>query len=239
MNLNKINWVKEDILEFENYLLSLIKIDKVNWTNKIINTKMPVLAILSPVLKDITKEIVKGNFLEFIELWPYTYYEESVLLSKLIMNIKDFETQKSYIYKQAISADNWATIDSLEFNKINAKNASDYYDLTLLLIKNEKPFARRAGIRILFKLIDNDNYINNIYTILDSFKEEKEYYVNMVLAWLLAELVTKRRDETLNYLSHNNLNDFVINNGIQKCRDSFRITETDKDFLLQYKRRSQ
>ena len=40
----------------------------------------------------------------------------------------------------------------------------------------------------------------------------------------------------LSSLENNNLNKFVINKGISKCRDSFRISQEDKQWLLQFKK---
>ena len=89
---------------------------------------------------------------------------------------------------------------------------------------------------ILFKLIDKDEYIDKIYDMLNGFETEKEYYVNMMNAWLICELFIKRRDKTLKFLECNRLNRFTINKGISKCRDSFRVSEEDKLLLLNYRR---
>ena len=58
----------------------------------------------------------------------------------------------------------------------------------------------------------------------------------MAGAWLLAECMTKYREETLTYYSSNKTNDFIINKSISKCKDSFRISKEDKHFLLNFKR---
>ena len=71
---------------------------------------------------------------------------------------------------------------------------------------------------------------------LTGCKKETEYYVNMACAWLLAECFIKFRNETLHFLEQNTLNDFIVNKGIQKCRDSFRVSDEDKDLLLKFKR---
>ena len=70
--------------------------------------------------------------------------------------------------------------------------------------------------------------------IIDTLNKEKEYYVNMAVAWLCCELMIKSRKEFLAYLKHHKLNDFTINKAISKCRDSFRVSQEDKEMLLKY-----
>ena len=57
----------------------------------------------------------------------------------------------------------------------------------------------------------------------------------MAIAWLVCELMIYNRDKTLKYLEHNKLNKFTINKAISKCRDSYRVSKEDKEFILRYK----
>ena len=57
----------------------------------------------------------------------------------------------------------------------------------------------------------------------------------MAISWLMCELIIKNREQTLEYLKHHKLNDFTINKTISKCRDSYRVSKEDKEFLLKYK----
>lgn len=234
MNLIKDKWTKDDIKEFVKYLETFQRKDKIEWTTNIINTKLPVLAILSPELKKITKQIMKGNYLSFLDLDLNDYYECMAINSIIISNIKNFETKKKYLLKYSKKIENWASCDSLKFDTEGKEQK--HYKLSEYYLKSKLPFERRLGLYILFNFIDNDSYINKIYEIMDRFYNEEEYYVNMMNAWLLCELFTKRRNETIKYLEKNKLNKFTINKGISKCRDSYRVSKEDKDFLLKFKK---
>ena len=85
-------------------------------------------------------------------------------------------------------------------------------------------------------LLENDKYIDEIYNRLNKFENETEYYVNMINAWLICELFIKRRDKTLEFLKNNKLNKFTINKAISKCRDSYRVSNKDKEILLKYRK---
>ncbi len=236
MNLKREHWSKSDCPEFQKYLLTLSKgEEKGKWEQRIINTKLPCIAVPAPEVKKIVNEISKGNFLEFLDLWIWDNFTNTSINGSLICKIKDFNLMEKYLTIYANKCDNWATCDLLKF-KITDKNKPQFFELSKKFIKSDKPFIRRIGVTILFKFIDDDKYINEIFQILNSFKNETEYYVNMVNAWLVAECFTKQREKTLNFLESHNLNNFTINKAISKCRDSFRIAKEDKDMLLKYKK---
>jgi 3-methyladenine DNA glycosylase AlkD len=92
-----------------------------------------------------------------------------------------------------------------------------------------------TGLNILFKLIDNNEYIDKIFLIMNSLYNEEHYYVNMMNAWLFCECFIKRRDKTIEFLKTHKLNKFTINKGISKCRDSYRVSNEDKEMLLKFR----
>lgn len=234
MDLVKAKWNEEDKLEFVKYLEILKREEKVEWTKKSVNTDMQVLAIKTPDLVKISKEIKKGNYLSFLDLNINNYYENTVINGKLICGIKDFNLMKKYLDKYAFVADNWATCDLLKFNIKN--NEDNFWKLSQDYIKSENQFIRRIGIIILFEFIDNDKYYDKIYEVLDEFSNETAYYVNMANAWLLCELFIKRRKKTIEYIKCNKLNKFTLNKAISKCRDSYRVSKEDKEYLLKFKK---
>ena len=233
MKLVKDKWLKQDGEELIKYLESIQVKEKQEWSKNLLNTNMKVLAIPTKNIKDIVKEMLKGNYISFLDLNINTYFENTSINGNLITSIKGFNIMKEYLDKYVDKIDNWASCDLLSFNIVG--NEDKFYNLVLEYIKSDKPFIRRVGLSILFKFINNDKYIDKIYNILNMFYDEKEYYVNMMIAWLFCECFIKRREETIKYLKTHNLNKFAINKGISKCRDSFRVTKEDKELLLKYK----
>lgn len=233
MNIIKQNWSKQEGKEFINYLESFQNKERILWTKNIVNTNMKVLAIKSPVLKAIVKELKQGNFISFLELKLGDYYENTVINAHLICSIRDFPLMKKYLDIYIESVDNWSSCDTLKF-KVKG-NEKEFYLLSLEYSKDCRPFVRRIGMFILFKLIENDEYLPKIFECLNCFKDEKEYYVNMVNAWLICECFIKRREETIEFLKTHQLNKFTINKAISKCRDSYRVCQKDKNMLLTYR----
>ena len=230
MNLIKEIWNKKDIEEFNIYLESIKREEKIEFTKRTINTKLEVLGIPTPELRNITKEIAKGNYISFLDNLSNTYYENTIINVLLINKIDDIEAKKYYFSK--IIIDNWATVDIMTF-KIKGKE-KEYLNLAKEYIKNKQPFFRRIGVRILFNYTKKDD-LTEIFKIIDSFYNEEEYYVNMAVAWLMCEIVINNREQAFEYLKHHNLNKFTINKTISKCRDSYRVSKEDKDELIKYR----
>lgn len=235
MELKREHWTVNDGKEFEEYLLSLGRgEEKSAWEKRIINTQMTCIAVPSPIVQSLVRDISKGNYIEFIDLWLWNNFTETSIIGSLICKIKDFSLFEKYLDIYADKCDNWATCDCLKL-KITDKNAEDFWRLSEKYRASSKPFVRRLGVSILFKLID-DSHIDAILEIVDSFANEKEYYVNMIVAWLLAECFAKQRDKTLEYFKSNNLNAFAINKAISKCHDSFRVSAEDSEMLKKYRK---
>ncbi|OHE46266.1 MAG: hypothetical protein A2102_03915 [Tenericutes bacterium GWF2_38_8] len=92
---------------------------------------------------------------------------------------------------------------------------------------------------ILFQMVKDESVLPIIYDRLKKLEHENEYYVIMMAGWLLSECIIQYRDQTLEFLSHEKeLNKKIVNKGIQKCRESRRMTEIEKEQLLPYKRKS-
>lgn len=235
MVLNKKQWTKKDIDNFQTYLKSFGRgLEKSAWEQRIVNTSLPCIAVPSPILKRMIKEISKGNFISFLDLWMWDNLANVYINGGLITKISDFDTMVRYLKIYLSKVDNWANVDSLKF-AITEDSKESYFLLSKQFLKDEKPFVRRAGFRILFSFIADNRYIDEIFSLMNMFYEEKEYYVNMVIAWLFSECFIKQREKTINYLKTHRLNKFTINKGISKCRDSFRVSKEDKERLLRYR----
>lgn len=235
LNFKEYNWTKEDIENLQEFLkMNAASEDKIIRDKKLLNTKLPVLGISYPILRKISKEIYKGNYIKFLDLMLNKYHENTIINGFIINNIDDFKLKKKYLDIYASKSDNWATCDVLKFNIDNSEE--NYLKLSKDYLKSNNPFTRRIGIIILFSFTNKeDKYLNEIFNMINGLKEETHYYVNMVVAWFLCELFITKRDKTLKYLKKHNLNNFTINKTIQKCRESLRISKEDKEMLLNFK----
>ena len=237
MNLIKEEWTNADIKPFLEYIKSFSKgNEKGVWEQRIVNTKLPCLAIPSTEIDKISKQIFKGNYISFLDLWIWDNHSTTLIFGKILNNIKDFETLKKYLIPYSEKADNWSTIDCLKF-KFTKENIYDFITLSKDLITSKSTFSRRLALIILLKLLSFKDCTQVCFDLLNKLSSENEYYVNMAGAWLLAECMTRFRDKTILFYQKNTTNDFIINKSISKCRDSYRISKEDKEYLLNFKRK--
>lgn len=231
MSLIKEKWTKKDIDEFNNYLYENRNIDKIDFTKRVVNTNMEVLAIKLPELKLMAKEIVKGNYISYLDLNNFKYFECTIINAFIIGFIKDISLVQKYIDK--LYMDNWSTVDTIKFNI--KKKEKEYLDLSKYYLNNKDPFKRRVGVRILFSFKRTD-YLDEVFSIINNLYKEEDYYVNMAVSWLLCELFINNRDKTLEYIKKDKLNKFTNNKMISKIRDSYRVSKEDKELLLKYRK---
>ncbi|MDZ4196562.1 MAG: hypothetical protein U1C51_04850, partial [Candidatus Izemoplasmatales bacterium] len=113
----------------------------------------------------------------------------------------------------------------------------DYLRLSLEFSIDQRHFVRSLSLMILFQMGKDKAVLPVIYERLLELKEEQEYYVIMMAGWLLCECIIQHKAETLSFLiSHKELNKKIVNKAIQKCRESRRFTQEEKEELLMLKK---
>lgn len=235
MELNKTRWLEEDRCVLIEYLKSFGQPEKTEWSKRILNSKMDVLAIPTKKLHHIAQSITKGNYQSFLDLNIFDNYESVALYGMILCHIKDFELMKSYLTIYLDVMENWAHVDLLSL-PITKDNQEDFIKLSYNYLKDIRPFVRRLSLMILFQMRKNHSVLPIVFEHVISLKDEDEYYVIMMAGWLLSECVILYKDETLNFLrSYDHLNKKIVNKCIQKCRESRRFTLEEKEDLLQYK----
>ncbi len=234
MQLNKPMWTKADIGPFLAYLETYRRKEKEAWSRSILNTKLDVLAIPTKEIKTITKEILKGNYQSYLDLQIFTSYETVALYGILLCRINDFPTMNHYLSIYQNQMENWAHVDLLSFT-IHSGNLNQFLQLSQQCLKSEKEFIRRLGLLILFTLIKQEDHLLYTLDVLSTLKNESAYYVIMMGGWLLSECIIRYEEKTLAYLKTHSMNSKIVNKGIQKCRESLRLTPEQKEALLVYK----
>ena len=215
-----------------NKLKSLSDNDYKAFNNKIIPTKQIILGVRLPILRQIAKDIVKDNPIDFIKLHKQNIYEmimlEGIVLSYMNKPFKELlPSIETYLHK----TDNWAQIDSviLGFKKI--KKEKDYVlDIVNIWLKSDKEFVVRAGLIILLSYYIQEENLDMIFTLSQNIKH-KGYYVFMGNAWLVSVCMAKFPTQTIEFFKNNNLDMKTHNKAIQKSRESYRVSKENKALI--------
>lgn len=197
-----------------------------------------LIGIRTPILKEMAKDIAKGDYISFIKYNTHTYYEEKVLHGLLLGYIKtDFEILLSLIRDFLPYNDNWA-INDLTCTNLKAfkKNKEDGFLFITDCLHSSRSWDIRFGLVLLLDYYVEEDYIDAILLICDRI-QNKEYYVKMANAWLLSICFIKCREKTLAYFKKNHLDTWTYHKAISKICDSYRVSKEDKELLKSMKRK--
>ena len=200
------------------------------------NTEM--LGVSIPKIRKLAKEIVKDNPEEYLKNPEEEYYEELMLQALVIANLKiDLEKKKEYIINFVPKINCWAVCDSFCAGLKDAdKNPEFFWKIISKYFKSKKEYEIRFAVVMLLDHYVKEEYINEIFEVIDNIKNE-EYYVEMGIAWLVAEMYIKFPKQTMKYLKNCNLNKFTYNKALQKARESYRVSKEEKEILNKMKKK--
>ena len=222
MILNRSNWNKSDYQKFVDYLFSFEDLEYKNFNSKLV-LKNNLIGIRVPILKKIAKELAKGNYKEFISIMNHNYHEEVLIHGLILGYIKD---PMNYFDDYIKYMNDWQSCDITISNMKYFK-----YNQDINYIK--KYLYHRVGYVILLTYYIKDEYIDELYNIVDNYNSDS-YYVKMTVAWLLSYLIIYDKNRAVKYLKKSKLDDFTYNKGIQKAIESKKIK--DKKWLKDLKR---
>lgn len=198
-----------------------------------------IIGVQVPKLRAIAKELVKENKKEYLELENIEYYEEKVIQGLMIgMSNLTIEDTKKYLEKFIPKIDSWAVCDAVCSSlKIAKKCQKEIWDFLSKYIKSDKEFEIRFAVVMYLDYFLNGEYIDRVIKNISKVKSDK-YYVQMSIAWLLAESYVKQKEKTIEYLKNNELDNFTHNKAIQKIIESYRVSEQEKEFARTLKRKA-
>lgn len=228
-------WTKKTYTSFIKELANFTDKKFKDFTSRIVFTNYPILGIRTNILEALSKRISKTDYLTYLKISIPKSHEEILLRGMVISNIKDYDTFLTFFWDFLKYIDNWATCDQIIARfKIIRKNKDKFFPIIQELLNKDEEYYVRVGLIILMDYYLEENRLNEIYSYLDSIKHEG-YYVHMAIAWLLSIAYIKFPAKTEEYFKNNKLKAETINKAIQKIRDSKRVSQKDKNYLLRYK----
>lgn len=166
---------------------------------------------------------------EFLNTLPHKYYDENILHSVFISNLKDYDQVLNALEVFLPYVDNWAVCDTLR-PVVFKKQKVNLLDKIKEWIASEKTYTRRFGIDMLMTFYLDDDFKEE-YLALVAEVHSEEYYVKMMIAWFFATALAKQWDSTIPYIDNRMLDKWVHNKTIQKACESYRITDEQKTYL--------
>ncbi len=197
-----------------------------------------ILGVRVPALRKLAKEICKGDWRSFLCEVQNAYYEETMLEGLVIAEAKMELSERLQLLRNFVpKIDNWAVNDVVcaSFKLKTSEDLTMVWDFLLQYRNSPHEYERRFMIVMMMDYYLTDKYVDKVLEIVAKIKTE-QYYVNMANAWLIATAFAKERERTLKVIQSGVLTDWVQNKAIQKIRESYRVSKSDKEMLLQYKK---
>lgn len=204
------------------------KLDDFN--NTVVNSGVPIIGCTVPFVRSLAKLCT----LQEAESFPvHSYYEVDLLRGIVIANCKlPFAEKVEHLDSFVQTIENWAVCDC-SVVKVPKNERKSYFDYFCNLTASNETFVCRYGVVNLLGNFTDDEYISQTFADLCRITQWGSYYVDMAVAWLLATAMTKCRDETVAFLEGDGrrvVGKFAYNKALQKMRDSFRVSEADKQW---------
>lgn len=196
-----------------------------------------IIGVRLPLLRQLAKEIAKGDWRNFLSNSKEEYYEEILINGLVIAYAKcDVEERLNYIESFVPKIDDWAICDSFcNTLKFVNKNKEIMWEFIQSYLKSYNEFEIRFAVVIILNYYITEDYIDLILETLDKVKHSG-YYVKMAVAWAISMCFVEFEGKTMSYLKHNNLDDFTYNKSLQKICESLRVNKDTKILIKSMKR---
>ena len=199
---------------------------------RIVNTRLNVYGVRTPVLRALAKRIKKEypSFADdFFARGEYSF--EEVLLCGWQLG-KDYNENVRLLKRLIPRMDSWAHTDQVIGKFAWAKDPGRLL-ADFAYLKSGGEYEVRAYVMLMFATCVTADRLPIIFRELPSVPPGL-YYVDMAVAWLICEVVVKFYDDGVKLLSCDYLTPWVVKKAVSKCRDSYRLTPAQKDFLRDF-----
>lgn len=226
------------------------------FSGSLLGRETVMLGVRLPKLRELAKKIAGTDGKEYLENAlsaesgkcgaaenapeEMQYMEELMLYGMVIGCMKEkLEEMFPYIERYVAKIDNWSLCDSFCAGlKQTKKQPELMWDFLQPYLRSDKEFDLRFSIVMLMDFYVTPEYIDELLRIFDGIRHEG-YYVKMALAWALSVCLVKQWDKSFVYMAspENHLDEFTYGKTVQKCRESYRLTEDQKESLKELKER--
>lgn len=200
------------------------------------DTAYSIAGVRMPRLRKLAKELAKRPSLVF-ENMPECYEEVMLLGLTAAYRKTPFADKLPEIWAILPLVDCWAFTDCMAATfRLRDYELDDVWDFCLECLAQSHPYTRRFGLVMMLDHLIRPEYIPQIAAAA-SWITDENYYVRMAQAWLLAELAIHDFQRVEALLKSGSLEIFTHNKTIAKLRDSYRISQEQKQSLLQLRRK--
>ncbi len=204
----------------------------------ITDTHLPIIGIPMGSLRQKAKKLCRDDWRQFLQQARYDLFEEVLLLGLTLAYAKEPFSQKIPELRQLLlHLDSWAHTDGIVPTfRIQECEKKAAWDFTLECLQSRREYVVRFGIIMLMNYFRTEDKLAHTLTLLVNIWDDR-YYVQMAVAWCLAEIAVENYQAVESILRSGALDTFTHNKTIQKMRESYRIPTEQKNTIKLFKRK--
>ena len=193
--------------------------------------KDKIIGVRTPILRRLAKEVKDNDYIDyFLNELPHKYHEENILHGIILsMKYKDIDILLDKLDEFLKYVDNWAITDIIS-PKLFRKYPDKVYEHIKIWINSKNEYMIRFGIVSLLQFYLDDNYNIEILDLVRNIDSEY-FYVRMAIAWFYSFALIKQYESTILLFESKKLDKWIHNKSIQKACDSYRISDSRKEYL--------
>ena len=192
------------------------------------------VGVRTPQLRAFGRQLIGGAGFDLSALlsFPNEVYEVRLLKCFAVATVKmPFSRRVAYIDRCLSVIDGWAVCDLFcSTLKEIRRHREEFFPRIEGYVAAGSEFSQRFGYVVLLGSYMEEEYLPRIFSLLRQLRPQY-FYARMGAAWLLAEVLVKFFDRGVRFLEEGSLDKQTHNKGIQKARESYRLTQEQKNFL--------
>ena len=188
------------------------------------------IGVRVPAARELAKEVYKScQHADFLKELPHQYYDENILHGLILSEFKDYDACIAEVDSFLPYVDNWAVCDIMS-PKCFKKNRERLIGKIVEWAGSDKVYTSRFGMEMLMTHYLDEDFREEYLAIPAGVKLE-DYYAKMMVAWFFATALARQWDAAIPYIENEKLETWTHNKTIQKARESYRITDQQKEYL--------
>ncbi len=192
--------------------------------------------VRTPYVRALAKKLVKDPDCEaFLCDLPHGSFEEDQLHVFVINATRPFDLCLERLERFLPYVDNWATSDQISPN-VFKKEPERLLPSVEKWLSSDHTYKVRYGVSVYMQYFCDERFRPEQPERVAKIRSD-EYYVNMMIAWYFATLLTKRYDDALPFMKGTQLAEWTRLKSIQKALESYRVTPEQKEELRSLKKR--
>lgn len=236
MNWQKASWDHRDYQLLRAELARLSDEAYRAFHQKLIPGGSVVMGVRMPLLRSVAKEIAKGGGESLFPLLQEEVYEEMMLYG-LVLGYKkaEFSNLLPQLAVFMPKINNWAVCDGTVAGLTAVKKERErFFEFLQPYFLAEDEFVLRFAVVSLLRYYTDALWLDQVFAVYRRVRHPG-YYVKMAVAWGIAEAFVKDGEKTAALLKEGCLDRETQNKGIQKIRDSYRVTAAAKEAVKAYR----